>query len=146
MDGIDQILRTTRRMATIGMSRDAHKFAHAIPAFLVDRGFVVVPVNPFADQIAGLRAYARLEDVPGAIDLVQVFRPAAEAAACARSAVAVGARTLWLQAGIRSDEAGRIAEEAGIVYVENDCLGTQVARRDFTVPVGDGGNGTGAST
>lgn len=143
MDAIDRILRTTRRVATVGMSRDARKFAHAIPVFLVDRGFDVVPVHPSAERIAGLRAYERLEDVPGPVDLVQVFRPAAEAAAIARSAVAVGARTLWLQAGIRSDQARSIADDAGIAYVENDCLGTAVARRDFTVPENGRRPGTG---
>ena len=133
MDIIGDILRGTRTIATVGMSTDENKSAHAIPASLLERGFDVIPVHPEAGEILGRTAYRRVEDIPQQVDVVQVFRPSHEAADVARSAVAAGATTLWLQAGISSPEARAIAEEAGLRYVENYCLGKEAARRNFTV-------------
>ncbi|HEY3085120.1 MAG TPA: CoA-binding protein, partial [Candidatus Dormibacteraeota bacterium] len=81
----------------------------------------IIPINPFADMLFGERVYRSLLDVPQKVDLVDVFRPAADAPEIARQAVAIGAKALWLQLDIHSDEARRIAEEAGIEYVEDEC-------------------------
>ena len=92
-----------------------------MPEGLQRRGFRVIPINPFADVLFGEKVYRTLADVPEKIDLVDVFRPAADAPEIARQAVAVGAKALWLQLDIRSDEARRIAEAAGLDYVEDEC-------------------------
>ncbi len=92
-----------------------------MPFGLQQRGFRIIPINPFADKLFGERVYRSLSDVPYKIDLVDVFRPAADAPEIARQAVAAGAKTLWLQLDIRSDEARRIAEAAGMDYVEDEC-------------------------
>lgn len=119
-----------RRIAVIGMSTSTGKAAGATPLQLAQVGYEIVPVNPGVDEIAGLRSYARLEDVPGRIDVVDVFRPAPEAAEIAADAVRVGAGALWLQLGIVSPEARETAEEARIPYVEDACLWIEVARRN----------------
>ena len=108
-------------IAVVGASRDPNKAGGSVPAGLQQRGFRIIPINPFADTLFGERVYRSLGEVPVRIDIVDVFRPAAEAPDIARQAVAVGARALWLQLDIRSDEARRIAEGAGIDYVEDEC-------------------------
>jgi predicted CoA-binding protein len=95
-------------------------------------GHDVVPVNPTADEVAGLRCYPTLRmavDETGPVDIVDVFRLPPACPEHAREAVAVGARCLWLQLGIASREAGLIAHEAGLAVVMNRCLAIEAMRR-----------------
>ena len=105
----------------VGASRDPNKAGGSVPAGLQARGFRIIPINPFADTLFGERVYRTLGDVPVKIDLVDVFRPAADTPEIARQAVAAGAKALWLQLDIRSEDARRIAEAAGLDYVEDEC-------------------------
>ena len=123
-DELRQIYADTKTIATVGASTDDSKPAHYIPEYLARVGFQVIPVNPSAEQIWGVKAYPRLEDVPVDVDAVQVFRPSEEAPGVARSAVAIGARTLWMQEGVYSDEAFQIATDAGLKVVMDRCMGT----------------------
>ena len=115
------ILQSARTIAVVGASRDPGKAGGSVPAGLQRRGFRVIPINPYADTLFGEKVYRSLLDVPEKVDIVDVFRPSADAPAIARQAAAIGARALWLQLDIRSDEARRIAEEAGMEYVEDEC-------------------------
>ena len=92
-----------------------------MPEGLQRRGFRIIPINPYADELFGERVYRSLAEVPETIDLVDVFRPAADAPEIARQAVAIGAKALWLQQDIRSEEARKIAEAAGLDYIEDEC-------------------------
>ncbi len=123
----EQILRYANTIAVVGASKDPNKAAGSVPMVMKKHGFKVIPVNPTAAEIMGERAYPSLAEVPEKIDVVQVFRPSAEAADIACQAVAVGARALWLQQGIRSDEARRIAEAGGLDYVEDSCMSVERA-------------------
>ena len=116
-----EILEASTVIAVVGASRDPNKAGGSVPFGLQRRGFRIIPINPYADTLFGERVYRTLADVPEKIDLVDVFRPAADAPEIARQAVAVGAKALWLQLDIRSAEARRIAEEAGLAYVEDEC-------------------------
>jgi predicted CoA-binding protein len=116
-----EILDQATTIAIVGASRDPNKAGGSVPAGLQQRGFRVIPVNPFADKLFGERVYRSLLEVPDKIDIVDVFRPAADAPEIARQAVAVGATALWLQLDIRSEEARRIVEAAGMDYVEDEC-------------------------
>jgi predicted CoA-binding protein len=116
-----EILEAATVIAVVGASRDPSKAGGSVPAGLQKRGFRIIPINPYADTLFGERVYRALADVPEKIDLVDVFRPAADAPEIARQAVEVGAKALWLQLDIRSDEARRIAEAAGLDYVEDEC-------------------------
>ena len=127
MDNTERILREFRSIAVVGLSRDPSKAAHAIPARLQSAGFRVIPVNPLADTLLGEKSYAELSDVPFSVEVVLVFRPSEEAAAVAKAAVAIGAKALWLQQGIVSAEALRLAEAAGMLYVEDRCMGVERA-------------------
>ncbi|HEY8634232.1 MAG TPA: CoA-binding protein [Candidatus Dormibacteraeota bacterium] len=115
------VLERSTTIAVVGASRDPNKAGGSVPEGLQRRGFRVIPINPFAEMLFGERVYRMLADVPEKIDLVDVFRPAADAPEIARQAVAVGAKALWLQEDIRSEEARRIAEEAGLDYIEDEC-------------------------
>lgn len=117
----ERILRECATIAVVGMSRDPGKAAASVPAALAAAGFRVVPVNPHATELHGRPAYPTLAAVPFPVDWVLVFRPSEEAPEVARQAVDVGARALWLQQGIVSSEARRIAESAGLLYVEDRC-------------------------
>jgi len=110
-------------IAVVGASRDPNKAGGSVPAGLQQRGFRIIPINPYADTLFGERVYRSLAEVPELVDIVDVFRPAAEAPDIARQAVAIAAKVLWLQLDIRSDEARRIAEAAGLDYVEDECTG-----------------------
>jgi len=116
-----EILEQATTIAVVGASRDPNKAGGSVPAGLQQRGFRIIPINPFADQLFGERVYRSLSEVPVKIDIVDVFRPATDAPEIARQAVAVGATALWLQLDIRSEEARRIAEAAGLDYVEDEC-------------------------
>jgi predicted CoA-binding protein len=116
-----EILQDAATIAVVGASRDPSKAGGSVPEGLQRRGYRIIPINPYADKLFGERVYRSLLEVPDKIDLVDVFRPAADAPAIARQAAAIGAKALWLQEDIRSEEARRIAEEAGMEYVEDEC-------------------------
>jgi uncharacterized protein len=125
----EELLRTYDAIVVVGASVHPEKAAHAIPALMQRYGWRIIPVNPHADEIFGERAYRKLADVPGGpIGLVNVFRPSSDTPDIARQAVAAGASALWLQLGIVSAEAHRIADEAGLAYVEDRCLAVERAR------------------
>lgn len=116
-----EILESASTIAVVGASRDPNKAGGSVPEGLQRRGFRIIPINPYAETLFGERVYRSLLEVPEEVDLVDVFRPAADAPEIARQAVAIGAKALWLQEDIRSEEARRIAEAAGMDYVEDEC-------------------------
>ena len=116
-----EVLASAKTIAVVGASRDPRKAGGSVPEGLQRRGFRIIPINPFADELFGERVYRTLADVPEKVDLVDVFRPAADAPEIARQAVAIGAKALWLQLDIRSEEAQRIAEAGNLDYVEDQC-------------------------
>jgi uncharacterized protein len=122
----ERIVDTCRRIAVVGASSDPRRPSHGVVSVLLDAGFEVVPVNPNVAAVRGIPAVPSLTEVPGRIDLVDVFRRAEHAPAIAREAVAVGAQALWLQLGVRSEEARRIATDGGLRYVEDACLAVAV--------------------
>lgn len=123
-----QILEESRTVAVVGASRDPGKPSGHIPYLLKHRGYHIIPVNPKADEVVGEPTVASLLDIKEPVDVVDVFRPAEDAPEVARQAVAIGARVLWLQLGIVSEEARRIAEEAGLDYVEDTCMGRETVK------------------
>jgi uncharacterized protein len=128
MPDVRDILERSHSVATVGASTDLTKAAGDVPQYLKRIGFHVIPVNPNASEVFGDRSYPTLLDVQERVDVVQVFRPPNEAPAIARQAVLIGAGALWLQLEIISDEARRIAEGAGLDYVEDRCMGQESRR------------------
>src|SRR6266496_6622165 len=117
------IYAQTRTIAVIGASADASKAAHKIPRYLQSQGYRILPVNPRGGELFGEHVFRSLTEIDVPVDVVEVFRPAAETPAIARQAIAIGAKVLWLQLGIESNEARHIAEDAGLTVVMNRCMG-----------------------
>ena len=117
------IFAETGTVAVVGASGDPAKAAHRIPRYLQAQGYRIVPVNPRGGQLLGEPVARSLAAVDRPVDVVDVFRPAEEAPRIAREAVAVGAKVLWLQLGIDSEEARQVAEAAGLTVVTNRCMG-----------------------
>ena len=110
-------------IAVVGCSTTQGKAAHDIPKYMLEHGYEVIPVNPYADEIFGRPAYDSLADVEEEVDLVDVFRPGEEAPGIADEALARDdVETVWLQLGITSDEAARRVEDAGRLFVQDRCL------------------------
>jgi len=112
----------TSTIAVVGCSANPDKPANKVPRYLQDVGYRIMPVNPREEMILGERSPDALGEVDVPVDLVVVFRPADEAPQIAADAVSVGARALWLQDGIVSEEARRVAEDGGLTVVMDRCV------------------------
>lgn len=131
---VEQILRTYDTITVVGASDAAHKAAHYVPEHMRKHGWRIVPVNPRGGWILGEKTYPVLAEVPKPVGLVNVFRPSEKTPDIARQAVDAGATALWLQLGIASAETRKIAEDAGLLYVENRCLIIEQRRTQFSAP------------
>jgi predicted CoA-binding protein len=125
-----RILQQCRTIAVVGLSADWHRPSHFAASYMQGKGYRIVPVNPrYAGQaILGETAYARLEDIPFPVDMVDVFRRPEDLPDIAGSAVAIGAKCLWQQLGVASAEADAIARAAGLDSVMDRCVKIEHAR------------------
>jgi alkanesulfonate monooxygenase SsuD/methylene tetrahydromethanopterin reductase-like flavin-dependent oxidoreductase (luciferase family)/predicted CoA-binding protein len=130
-DELRRIYRQTKTIAVVGASADEAKPAHAIPAYLQSQGYRILPVNPRGGKIFGEPVYRSLRDIDISVDVVDVFRPPAEAEDVAREAIAIGAKTLWFQPGTHTSEAVRRAAQAGLAVVWGICMGATHAALGF---------------
>ena len=126
------LLGDARVIAVVGLSSKPNRPSRGVAAYLQEHGYRIVPVNPNEGEVLGERAYPSLRDIPAdvRVDVVDVFRRAEETPAVARDAVAIGAKVLWLQEGIVSDEAYRIASEAGLEVIMGVCIRVVKRRLD----------------
>lgn len=122
-DQLRALLTSATTIAIVGASSDPEKPAHGIMRKLQKVGYRVIPVNPKETEVLGEKAYASLDDVPGPVDIVDVFRRAEDTPAIADQAVRIGARALWLQLGISSEEAAARATAGGLTVVMDTCIG-----------------------
>jgi uncharacterized protein len=131
---VERILRAYDSITVVGASKMPGKAAHDVPEHMQRHGWRIIPVNPTASSVLGETAYPALADVPGQVGFVNVFRPSPATPDIARQAVAAGASALWLQLRIQSAEARQIAEDAGLLYVENRCLLIEQRRLGLSAP------------
>ena len=129
-DYLRDILESVRTIAVVGASPRPERPSHRVMAYLQRRGYRTVPVNPNAasDTINGERCYASLAEVPEPIDMVDVFRRPEAAGAAVDDAIAVGAKMVWMQLGVRDDAAAARAEAAGLKVVMNRCPAIEIPR------------------
>jgi predicted CoA-binding protein len=123
-----RILRDARTIAVVGLSAEWHRPSYFAAKYMQGKGYRIVPVNPRYPEILGETSYARLEDIPFPVDIVDVFRKESDVEPIARSAVAIGATCLWQQLGVKNLEADRIAREAGLDSVMDRCVKIEHAR------------------
>lgn len=132
MDDIQvrELLASAKVIAVVGLSPQPHRASYQIASYLRHHGYELYGVNPLggADEVLGIPMLDSLDQVPRPVDVVDVFRRAEHTPEVARSAVAIGAKSLWLQLGIRSAESRAIAAAAGLAYVEDRCIKVEHAR------------------
>ncbi|WP_433827379.1 CoA-binding protein [Actinoplanes sp. CA-015351] len=132
MRSAQQILADAKVIAVVGASRDPYKPSHTVPLQMLRHGWRIIPVNPFVAEVFGVPTVPTLADLTEPVDLVNIFRPARDAVDVVRQAAVIKAPAVWLQSGIASAEARRIAEEAGMEYVEDRCLAVERALGQLT--------------
>jgi uncharacterized protein len=115
------ILSKYKTVAVVGCSKDDAKYSNMVARFLKGVGYKVIPVNPTADEVMGLKCYKSLLDIPEKVEIVDVFRPSDEALEITRQAVRIGAKVVWLQEGIMSEDARKYANENGLEFVQDRC-------------------------
>ena len=118
---IDQIFKM-KTVAVVGMSPKPERPSHYVGMYLKEHGYDIIPVNPGHKEIAGMTSYPSLLDIPVKVDVVDVFRRPEHAVPISEAAVEIGSKALWLQDGVINDEAARLAEDASLLVVMNDCM------------------------
>jgi predicted CoA-binding protein len=121
-DGIRDILTQARTIAVVGLSPDPARDSHRVAAYLIEHGYRVIPVNPKEQTILGQKVYPDLAAIPEPVDVVDVFRASEHVPPIAEAATRLGAKALWLQLGVRHDEAARKAAGAGLAVVQDLCI------------------------
>lgn len=125
---IKRLLSESRTLAVVGLSADAARPSFVATRYMQQHGYRIIPVNPRYAEVLGETCYPDLRSIPVPVDIVDVFRPAEACAEIAREAVAIGAKVLWLQLGIVSEEARRIAEAGGLAVIMDRCVKIDHAR------------------
>jgi predicted CoA-binding protein len=126
--GLRGILSRSQVVAVVGLSANWYRPSYFAAKYLQDHGYRIVPVNPTYTEVLGERCYPSLAAIPHPVDIVDCFRKPDEMPALAREAVAKGAKVLWMQLGIRNDDAMRIASDAGLEVVQDRCVKIEHAR------------------
>jgi predicted CoA-binding protein len=122
MTNIPELLRSSRVIAVVGLSSDEMRPSHGVAAYMKRAGYRIIPVNPNETQVLGEKAYARLEDVPEKIDIVDVFRRSEFVRGVVESAIKVGAKAVWMQEGVVDESAAVLARAAGLDVVMDRCI------------------------
>ena len=128
IDNLRRILTENKTIAVVGLSANWWRPSFFAAKYMQDHGYRIVPVNPNYDEVLGEKCYERIEDIPDPVDIVDIFQKHEVTPALAQSAVAIGARVLWLQLGVVNDESARIAESGGLEVVMNRCVKIEHAR------------------
>ncbi|GAB4169790.1 MAG: hypothetical protein Fur0039_08780 [Rhodocyclaceae bacterium] len=126
--GLRRVLTENRSIAVVGLSSNWNRPSHFAAKYMLEHGYRVIPVNPRYGEVLGQKCYARLEDVPGKVDIVDCFRRAEDIPAIVEAAAVIGARVLWMQLGVVNAEAARRAEALGLEVVMDRCVKIEHAR------------------
>jgi predicted CoA-binding protein len=128
-DAIAKILRESKTIAVVGLSSNPMRPSFGVTEYMQEAGYRIIPVNPNEREVLGEKSYARLEDVPEEIGIVNVFRRAEEVAPVVESAIRIGAKVVWMQSGIENEAAAEKARAAGLVVIEDACILVEHGRR-----------------
>lgn len=128
MAGIAEMLKNSKTIAVVGLSGTRMRPSYGVAEYMQRAGYRIIPVNPQEAEILGEKCYARLEDVPEPIDIVDVFRRSEFVPEIVDSAIAVGAKALWLQEGVIHETAAEKARQAGLSVVMDRCILKEHAR------------------
>jgi predicted CoA-binding protein len=121
-DPISQILKNSRTIAVVGLSSRQHRPSFGVSQYMQSAGYRIIPVNPGETEVLGEKCYARLEDIPERVDIVDIFRRSEFVPAIVDSAIRIGAAAVWMQEGVVHAEAAERARRAGLAVVMNTCI------------------------
>jgi len=122
INSLRRILKENRVLAIVGLSASWHRPSYFAAKYMLEHGYRVIPVNPQYAEVLGQKCYASLREIPEKVDLVDVFRKTADVMPVAEDAIAIGARVLWQQLGVRNEEAAARARAAGLDTVLDRCV------------------------
>jgi len=128
-DAILELLKKYKTIAVVGLSSNPMRPSFGVTEYMQEAGYRIIPVNPNETEVLGEKSYARLEDVPEKIDIVNVFRRAEEVPPVVESAIRMGAKVVWMQSGVENEEAAEKARTAGLVVVQDACILVEHRRR-----------------
>lgn len=128
-DPILEILKNYKTIAVVGLSSNPLRPSHEVTQYMQSAGYRIIPINPNEKEVLGEKSYARLEDVPWKMELVNVFRRAVEVPPVVESAIRVGAKVVWMQMGIENAIAAERGRAAGLIVVEDSCIFVEHRRR-----------------
>lgn len=128
-DSLGHILKRSKIIAVVGLSSKPHRPSHGVARYLQSVGYHIIPVNPNETEVLGEKSYRRLEDVPIKVDIVDVFRRSEFVPSVVESAIAIGAKMVWMQEGVVHEEAAARARAAGLEVVMDRCLLKEHAKR-----------------
>jgi len=121
-DPTSEILKTSRTIAVVGLSSRQHRPSYGVAQYLQSAGYRVIPVNPAETEVLCEKCYARLEDIPERVDLVDIFRRSEFVPEIVESAIRIGARGIWMQEGVIHPQAAERARSAGLFVIMNTCM------------------------
>jgi uncharacterized protein len=128
-DAILEILNKYKTIAVVGLSSNPMRPSHGVTEYMQSEGYRIIPVNPNETEVLGEKSYARLEDVPEKVEIVNIFRRAEEVPPVVESAIRMGAKVVWMQSGVENEEAAERARAAGLVAIEDACILVEHQRR-----------------
>ncbi|MFC1998233.1 CoA-binding protein [Chloroflexota bacterium] len=118
----EAILKNSKIIAIVGLSKNPERPSNIVAAYLMDNGYTVIPVNPKEDEILGLKSYPGLSSVPQKVDVVDIFRKPEDVPPLVEDAIKIGAKTVWMQEGVINEEAAARARDAGLDVVMDKCM------------------------
>jgi uncharacterized protein len=128
-DPVADILKSSRTIAVVGLSSRKFRPSFGVSRYMQSAGYRIIPVNPSETEVLGEKAYARLEDVPEKIDIVDIFRRPEHVPEVVESAIKIGARAIWMQEGVVNEAAAERAKQAGLFVIQDSCILKEHAKR-----------------
>ncbi|MCL4514779.1 MAG: CoA-binding protein [Firmicutes bacterium] len=125
---IKQLMASAKKIAVVGLSKDPSKDSYRVAKYLQDQGYKIIPVNPTISEVLGEKAYPSLKEVPGPVDIVDVFRRPEDVPPIVEAAAGIKAGALWMQLGIVNEDAAKTAAGAGMKVVMDRCLKVEHGR------------------
>ncbi|MFH1926680.1 MAG: CoA-binding protein [Chloroflexota bacterium] len=121
-EDIEKILKESRTIAVVGLSPRPERASHSVARYLQAQGYRIIPVNPTVEEVLGERSYPDLASIPETVDVVDIFRRSEHVPPIVEAAIAVGARTVWMQEGVVHEKAAQKAKAAGLLVVMDRCM------------------------
>ena len=122
VDAVSEILKTSRTIAVVGLSSKPQRPSHGVSRYMQSAGYRIIPVNPSETEVLGEKAFAKLEDIPERVDIVDIFRRSDAVPGIVDEAIRIGARGVWMQEGVVHPEAAEKARRAGMFVIMNTCI------------------------